>query len=422
MKKYLTRPMCLLVSLVVLAGAVTAAAFTGSPYETLKKAAADTLFAKSVTITLRGALYVDGVPYEGEPDLYQYLQYAEGASYRSAAPGNFTFATPAYSLYNMDAGTPDGAGEKWYSLSFHNPDYSAGPYSSGLTGSIERGDMTYRFLELALDAAVGDLRHNLAVSESGGVKTVSGTFTAAQIPELYNAALNLALASSSLYTRTVTDKYDGGRHDAPGVYTYGETTLEGKAKTVRVWEETVTEVTDTAYDGSTYTYLNYDVKLLSERREEATPDDYGAWMNQPFESGKITFVSGTAAIDSDGYIASAEGVARIGTTTIFGESKEIELRVSATFENVNSTEPRCPVEGLEELFTEEYVLSFYPGYWDSDKAALFNPWSSSALLPGGGWYYFTLYFKLLPDGTVDKSSVTTSFYDDESLVLIDYID
>ncbi|MDR0248559.1 MAG: hypothetical protein LBI44_02705 [Oscillospiraceae bacterium] len=455
MKKYLTRPMCLLVSLVVLAGAVAAAAFTGSPYDTLKKAAIDTLFAETYTMTTRVRLYADGELFQDSGE--QYKQYgATGFVEINDGWVNYRkYGEEGMSGISLDTAVPAGKsedGRQWYLVSRHNSFYLNSFYPQNVYGPFsappfERDGLAFRFADLALDAAVGDLKHNLVIS-GGGTKTVSGTLTAAQIPELYNAGLSLLLASQSGYSRYVND-FDYRVGDS---YVWEETILDGKVKTVRVWEEKWTERVYTHPDGTEEIFSDHSKNLLSERKGEAVPADYGdVKTDHPMESAKIDFVSGTAVIGEDGYIASLTGTLRLKLVTIFGETAEVEVIADAAFERVNSTVVTSPIPGLEELFTEEYMTAHFESYREQmretaerQRLALLEDYK-----PDGEYfdeyydmvlkdselyfkeyygmydydfsspvygYYYALYFALNEDGTVDESSISPEYkggvYDD----------
>jgi hypothetical protein len=416
MKKYLTRPMCLLLSAVVLAGALTAAALTGSPYETLKKAALDTIFADSGTFSIESKVYVNGQLHTdiGGRD---FMQYTTDGYYSVSPNGYLNYRSGGMSLSPV---AEDEDGRQWYSVTFGNYRSYTNSLASNLgLGGAERGDLSMRFMELLLDAVVGDLKNNIAMSESGGVKTIYGTLTAGQIPELYNAALSLAATSASVGRHYVHSAI-WDRELPLGKSTYEETYLEGKVKTVRVYEMTVEEQSYVDHTGKKQTSRNVvEQRLISERKEDATREDYGE--DVPLQSAVFDYASASVTVGADGFLSSFTGMLRVKALTIFGDTQEYEFYADAVFEDIGATVLTPPIPGLDELFTAEYVKGFFEedgDYFeeiidraDTAKAA----WYSSSLFP----YYRTLYFALLPDGTIDEASVSKWFGGDDTYLYID---
>lgn len=407
MKKYLTRPVCLILSLVVLTGALTAAALVGSPYDTLKKSLLDTAFATSGSYKANMKLYVDGKLLEDNSDQTT-QQFSENASLTMNKNGIFSFDGNRFSIYPTGYYTEDN--EQWYAI-YRKPDGYEPNYS--LTGSISRDDTAVRFVELAADFLVGDLKNNISISEHDGIKTLSGTLTAGQIPELYNAGLSLMAVSQSssnyLPTKTISE--------TDTKWVYEETYLNGKTKTVQVWEvEYETELTKESFrkqygyfdekeyadmldgiaNGNLYR-VETNRKLVSEKTEEATAGDYENVLDQPMESAAIDYMSGTAHVNKEGYLTDMSATARFMVTTIFGETHEIEVVVDVVCENMGSTVVECPIPGIDGIFTAELFESFYSTGDEYSKDYSYNG------------YYGNLYFRLNADGTVDQSSITTEY-------------
>jgi len=399
-KKYLTRPVCLILSLVVLSGALTVAALTGSPYETVKAAAWETLFAPSGRYTMEVKGYLDGELHP-EANTFVDVSYSENASLSVASNGD----NNAYSFSNRDYWINptyvDEDGRQWYSVSrTSGGDYY--PMYGGLIsnfGGVSRGDRSVRFADLLVDFLVGDLKNNFSISEKDGVKTISTTLTAAQIPELYNAGLSLFAGQMDT----------GGRYDEEVIseteteVTYRRVILDGKTKTVQILKSDngiKYDMTRTEFENN-FGYFNEkeyqercsyrtreNEKMVSETKTEAVPGDYGDALSVPMDSAWVEYVSGTAAVAKDGYLSGVDGTLRVGLKTVFGETHEVELKVKFTRENIETSEVECPIPDMETVFTPERFAEAY--VWK-----------------GGG----SLYFALNEDGTVDTDSIRSDLED-----------
>jgi len=419
-KQFFTRPMCLLLSLILLSGALTVAALTGSPYETLKKAAMDTVFAKSGTYKVTTEVYLDGVLQEQNGSMETHTQFSEDARLNFTDQNDFNYRGKKYSVSPVYWSEEDKEGKGWYSLYKYDGDdyYPTGPVASGLLSDMSRDSTYVRFAELYTDLMVGDLKNNLSISEQSGVKTVSGTLLASQIPELYNVGLSLMFASNQEYG---IDSEEKTISETDSKRVYEQVELKGKIKTVRVWEVESFEVEDSYYtrddfedefgyfDEDEYqrenkrhmiTYTDYGKpKLISEKQEEATIEDYLGKdydiediYDVPMDAVRIDFVSGTANIGKDGYLSTLKGNLRIVLTSVFGDTYEIEFKIDLICEDMGTTEVVCPIPGIDEVFTDELFQSFSPNYKDDD------------------YYYFNLYFKLNADGTIDADSITKEYF------------
>jgi hypothetical protein len=387
-KQLFTLPVCLVLSLILLTGSLTALAMSGSPYTTLKKAALDTMFATNGTTRSSVQLFVNGelVDYDDE----SYTQFSETASLSQYRWG-FFYNDPKYSVSNIE--TEDG--QDWYSVYLNPEDVDHLNSSYGPMSGLTRDDNTVRFMELFADLIVGDLKNNLALSEADGIKTISGTLNASQIPEIYNAGLSL-LFTRSQANAFITPSDVNFEPEPNSTQTQEEIELRGKTKIVRVYEVEWGDVDEYGYPE----WKNQ--KLISERQTEATPEDYftssnGDIFSMPMESARIEYAGGSAQVGQDGYLSAFDGTVRLTTTSIFGDQYEIEIIMSMSSENMGTTEVICPIPGIGEIFTRE----------------LFD--SLNEQNPDDYYYGSSLYFRLNADGTVDKDSITSEYNYNESL-------
>jgi len=407
-KQYFTRPVCLILSLVLLTGALTVAAITGSPYDTLKKAALDTLFSPNGTYKADISVYINGELYEGGGTKSQ-EQFSENGRLSINGENQFFYHGDRYDVNTVYSSDNENA-DSWYSIYLYEDGSDYYPYPRTGLVDLSREDKSVRFAELLADYFVGDLKNNLSISENGGVKTISGTLTSSQIPEIYNAGLSMIAATgSSIYfseQKTISET------DTKRVYQ--ETELRGKTKIIRVYEEEFSDAVNNfskeefkeiygyfneeeyIKEAEKYTYrdtINH--KLISEKQIDAVSEDYYSndgrnILNLPMEEVNIDYVSGTAQVGEDGYLSDAEGTVRIIATSIFGDKYEIEAVINVSCANMGTTEVKCPIPGIDEIFTKELFESYYQ---DNKSSG----------------YYGGLYFKLNADGTIDKSSITTEY-------------
>ncbi|MCL2031012.1 MAG: hypothetical protein FWG93_05650 [Oscillospiraceae bacterium] len=412
LKRKLTRPMCLILALLVMSGSMLAAAMTGSPYEALKDAAFDLLTAESATIRYTGELLVNGEPYQDNGLETQYTQfssdgmYSDNGSYKSYRKHNLSLNN--YGTYGDDR---DG----WWSASYLPGERV---YHNVMTLGMSRGDMYVRLAELTLDLLAGDLKNNIGMTYADGLRTISATFTAQQIPELYNAALTVLLSGQGQYNVTTVDTLsstDTTRH-------IRETRFEGR-------EKVVTEMKETGYwyyyDPATGEAIDADdprasaeygwftrtleSQILSQTRTPATREDYMRQsysssediLNIPVEKAVIDYAYALARVDGDGHLTEGTASLRFLLTNIFGEEIEVELNLDLTVENVNSTDPQCPVADAHEVFTEELFQEMY---------AELEAYAGRAPYDARGGYYDGLEFTLNPDGTVNRDSIRLPSY------------
>lgn len=414
-----TRTACLALAAVVMAGSMAAAALGGSPYDTLKDAMWNALNAESGTFSFTAEAYIDGVRYE-EP-MGEFIQYAPNASLTRGPSGNETYQRGRLSVQSRDLenGVWQAEWRPW--------EYEGRPLMNQMFGvQVDRGGASMRLAELFLDLLIGDLKNNLAITQSGGVRTVSGTVTAQQVPELYNAALTVMLSQTTgsryygypetvyrEYTNMVTDGVFGGMEIISQTDTarrYRVTELIGREKVITEWEQTgywlytdpetgeEIEADDPRATPDSRWFCVERTNPVSETRTNAVREDYGSdKMNHPMEKGVIEAVSGTVSVDENGYPIGMEGMARVSLTTVFGDIVELEILISGTCEKMNATEPRSTVKDADEVLTEELFASMT----ESEGEDVYAEQYRNSV---GG--YHPIAFTLNPDGTINRSSLS----------------
>ena len=410
-KSVMIRMVSLTVAFVLLVGAITVSAFTGSPYETLKKAALDAVTFRNATLEMEASIKIDGVEQSVER-----MRYINGdnsfLSYRFDDESNVSGFEYSGEGLGIRHGYTAEDGTQWYYAEVLDPNYYGYDYGYGLWRNRfmiltpeDRNSSRLRFLELAVDAMVGDLKNNITMSTHNGVRYVRGTLTESQIPELVKAGIEMMVENSNQYYHCQRDVSFDGR-----MYVYEYISISNGMKTATTWRQPVRPMTDEEVrawcDGSYYnegsdnfwgvTYLDDKLyvntsqpEYVNEYRAPATSDDYSydgssKW-DIPIKSLSIQYVNGEAEIDGSGNIMrfGGEGVASV--TNVLGESFSVEIDVSVRFTDIGTSNPDCPIPGAELLLTPSYMKANF------------------------GIENMGVYFTVNADGSIDAASVTTAY-------------
>lgn len=406
LKRYLTRPVCLILALVTLAVSMTVAALTGSPYDTLKDAAFNMVKIDNATVTMDMTASIDGIEEESQRMTVAFSkdamldQTGNNASYRSAR----------YSLYpcNVSNGIP-----LEYRLQIYQDGQNDRDTFSPLSELSEysRSDMYVRLGELCMDLLVGDLKNNIAISNNGDGKTLAMTLTAQQIPELYNALLTVAIAESTSMSGGYGDYYTD-------IGEYQQTRVDTKAmtKTITVYPfhkqyydpetgENIEADDYRAREEHSWNEVDWSSPITSKTKTTPlTAADFADKdkMDQPFKDAVVDYAGFTVRLDKNDVLMDGRGDIRVKLTTIFGETVVIEASMNVTCENVGSTVPQMPVPGIEEIFTDEFVQSFI----DAEQAKVSDEKMTEYFSSSSPAFTFSLN----DDGTVDMSSIRYEGY------------
>ena len=409
-RKISARIICLVVAAVVLSGAVAYAAVMGSPYETLKRAVLDAVVYRNVTIDGQVTMMLDGVVQNNEKSYI--INGDDGVlSYYFDENGNqigFNYSTGGLSVYN--AYTADD-GTEWYHADVSpqptygnsNSAYGKSFFVFSAIGPEERESASIRFMELLVDALVGDLKNNVTMSSEGGIRTVRGTLTENQVPELAKAGIDMLIEQSGGYYNDNRDVSFDGKE-----YIYENIRISSGMKTVTTFKQNVRRMTpeedqdmeDGAFyskagdeffgfshiDGITYLNVGYD-EIVNQYTVPAARADYEDCdpLEIPMKTLTINYVHGEAEIDASGNLLSVDLNGAATMTNIFGDTHAVDINASVKFSDIGTSDPVCPIPGAEQLLTAEYAKTNY------------------------GNEYLGVWFKLNPDGSIDADSVTTTY-------------
>ena len=408
-RKISARIICLIVAAVVLSGAVAYAAVMGSPYETLKRAVLDAATNRNVTIEGQTKVIIDSVVQSGEKS---YIINGDNGvlSYNFDENGNQIGLNYSkdnlniYRTYTADDGT------EWYYASVspqsNGNSYSGYSHSFLIFSSLsheERDSASTRFIELLIDAFVGDLKNNVTMSTGDGVRIIRGTLTENQVPELAKAGIDVLIEQQGDYYFDSRDVSFNGTE-----YIYENIQIRSGMKTVTTWKQNVRLLTPeeaqdmedgafytkagdsfcgfTYIDGITHLNVGYET-LINEYTVPVTRDDYKGFdpLDVPMRSLTINYIHGEAEVDMDGNLLSIDLSGAATVTDIFGDVHAVDINASARFTDIGTSNPVCPIPGAEQLLTPEYAKSNF------------------------GSDYLGVWFKLNADGSIDANSVTTTY-------------
>ena len=396
------RVLSLIIASAALGVALTVAAVMGSPYETLKKAALDAITYRNATIESQLTIKFNGEIYEEQKSYYvngddsSLYYYFDG----DGNPSNFTYSS---NILNINRAYTEEDGTQWYSAhgrpSFYNsysyPVYNGGPFA--VISPEDRDSARMRFMEMAADALIGNLKNNITMSTSGGVSYIQGTLTESQVPEIVKAGLDVLVEQSGgwNYSERVIS-FDGSE------YVYESIQINNGIKNVTVYKHTVAPVKfnedetwefDGQYGftciGGDY-YVNTALQeVIDDYTAPASIEDYDREndpFNLPMESVTLNYLHGEAEVDANGALTYISFSATATVVTIFGDSEVVEISGSARFTDIGTSAAVCPIPEAEQLLNNNYITNNF-----------------------GSNFYGAIYFKLNEDGGIDPSSVTTTF-------------
>lgn len=216
MKKKNAAAICAAAGVCVLTSAAFASYQTANGYDSLKKSLIGALDYTNCTISGTMEMKFDDLAlakanYDYEADLPNQMIHSRTES-SSDVDGDATYVSESYEdsshyyyNYTNSAGEQDG---------FIRHDYYPGDPATNLLGisNEDRGtfDKVVRFMELAADTVVGDLRNNFVCTEDTDDHTsYSITLDSVQIPEIINAGLSMVFSVSASDSTYVTYDENG---------------------------------------------------------------------------------------------------------------------------------------------------------------------------------------------------------------------
>ena len=374
-KRISTRAICLLLSAVILAGALTVSAINGSPYENLKNAVFNALFYENVTaegeVVLRidghehvRAWFIDYIDYIGDgnrlsrggtrwcPQHFDVTSMMMGfeLEYESFETQGLVFDTVSGTtpLLELD--------RQWYRARRNHSPSSNSTLGYEFFGTAGRNSNQVRLVELFIDLLVGDLRNNLTISTGEGVRRVSGAITESQLPEIARVAIAIA--------------------------------------------------------------IDEQLRFRDQNLAGYTREDFEHLLEIPVTSVAINRISGDADIDGDGNLLYISARAHVTVENIFGDSHEIEVEGYLRFSDIGTTVPESSLPCVEFLL--ELFEAFEPDglSWDGSWWSFYGEdemiW---------GWGRRSFYFTLDSSGNIDLDSIgfRPGVQDEDLREVLDYL-
>jgi len=342
-RRFRIQIICLCVAAAVLTGSLFAAALTGSAYETLRDGLIDVAFLENATVDTKMTVYVnDELVIKSESR----IEAGNGASYQRDFHEGPGYGDPATREYYVDGkysanGMPGG--EYWVYPSY-------GWVERGVFGYTEKDRKNLgnelNFLMLLVDTLVGDLKNNIVISPEGEGRVITGKLTAAQIPELVNAALGV-LADQTWRFGIFMNNHssmllsDQGDHT---IYTRTYINTDNMTKTIA------------KYKGMSMFSSRWEPEeLVSEEILPLLRSDFDKVYECPLKQARMTLIEGRAEVDSQGRLTSLSGKARIECVTVFGENVTLDAEIEMLITHIGTTVPRTPGINFDDYFKyDEY--------------------------------------------------------------------
>jgi len=196
--------MCLIISGVMLTGALTVAAINGSPYETLKNAIFNVLSYENFVMEGEFTLTLNG---EVEEHDTIHLIVTENGSLEIEM-NRFTLT------YNdiMFGRAYNSSGVQWYSARVDR--WGSMSHLPAITYA-DRNSAQGQFIELFVDIMAGDLKNNMYMTTNDGIRTISGAITHNQLPELVRLGIEMVIEQSRSWYGGDYGTRDDFRHSHP---------------------------------------------------------------------------------------------------------------------------------------------------------------------------------------------------------------
>jgi hypothetical protein len=400
-KRVSVRIVVFVLASIVLAGALALAALLGSPYKTLKDAIIEAV--SFANLTMEGEIWLT---VGGERILFDKSHEINGGSAslhhrfdKDGNPSGFYYTNESQAIFKT---TEDENGVQWYVAFVDEPD----PHWSevigwGLIFPDERGSLRIHLTELFINVLVGDMKNNITQSKKSGIRTIRGTLTENQVPELIKAYIDYLLEDNFAFLDNLDISFDG--HE----YIWEENYMQRNKKVVTRYTQTVRAPTAeelAALEDGTFwdkphldevygtVDINDEVYIATSWRESIgtktvplTREDVEGldFLDTPIRSSVIHHVHAEAEIDDDDNLLSFSGTALFTLTDIFGDEHEVEANFSYTFTGHGTSVALCPVPGAAELLTRGFMDEHF------------------------GAHHKFVYFTLTPGGSIDPASLTT---------------
>jgi hypothetical protein len=349
LKSKLTRPVCLILSVIFLSGALAVTALTGSPYSTAKDAALNLAFAEQYQLEYDLTATIGGVT---EGSSHGLIQQGRDSSY-SNTDGNYNYQTPDFSVNGTigDFGTV-------YPKTFENYNGNSSTMIGEIFGGSElkRSSPAVRFAEAFGDLLTRDIQNQFVISEKKGIRTISLTLAKDQFPELYQAALGFIVTANN--SSGTYNSQEISRTETEYIMLQTEIDSASKTKTTTKYRVPYTKE---YYGNGTDEWSQMDGpwEELEVTRTPLEQSDYKSVTEEPFENAYFDYCDLQLSVDSNGNPISFSLYGRVGLETVFGNETTFEMNLNGTVSEVGTCEPN-PFPGMKDLFTQDWFSSQDP--------------------------------------------------------------
>lgn len=422
------RTVALGVAAVVLGSSLAVAAISGSPYEVLKRSLLDAAKLQNGYIQSEMSLKMDDEYFSREMNTLSFVngQFELNQTNSSGDAYEEDYARVEYSTADGHLSMGADYGSYW----LYGYEYDVGA-TTGFSDLTEGDGRYIRLAELLVDLAVGDLKNNIAMTQTGEMRTISGTLTAAQVPELYNALLDVSLSEmgggyaplETVFERSSFDEEEMTIGRVERYISGSDYVVETQVvHLVPVDESYPQETIESGIAYGNMIYLNgncYEIDEYREWESDRSPMTEAQYQKvadklvfAPVQSAHITYLHGEADIDSDGVLRTLDATACLEYVDLFGGTHEVEFNLSFAYEEWDN---QVDVDYYEDIIAqaETYLPNDESGrrhtsvYFDVDSRGRASNFSNDYAI-----YDHPYTFEVeLPIVTVDG---TTEYTTDEN--------
>ena len=297
-KNFKARVICLAVAGVMLTGSLALAAINGSPYQALRDATLNAMLLENATIDTTLTVDIDGLRIESQNSR---MIFTQDGSVNLTVDEFGEITSLNYEVDGLRINTiwmQDRDTIQWYSANLRNTQTNPTTFNSFGNASTISGfapedfdSAMFRFGEMLFSLIVGDLKHNLYITNQGGHRHVSGAITHNQLPELIQLGIEAAIESSHNF--------------------------------------------NAAHPRTRADYLNP--------------------LEAPMSSFVLDRAYVDSEIDSSGNLIYLRLGGSATITTIFGDSGTAIVSAYVRFSDIGTSVVKSPIPGAAELFTPEFM-------------------------------------------------------------------
>jgi len=181
------RVVALCTAAAILTGALAVSAVGGTPYEVLKNAVINAFMQENFTMEAEVTLRQNGQVIEHQRNrMVQDGTHQLNETFFSDRATSFNYESDRLRMHNIFVGSDE---EQWFSVrEVHDHDHR---WDNRILTPEVRHSAQFRFAELLIDLAVGDLKNNIHMENIDGYRRITGSVTQSQLPELLRLGIDM---------------------------------------------------------------------------------------------------------------------------------------------------------------------------------------------------------------------------------------